>query len=134
MATIDGYYFEVCTKGAERQGRSVAALVAGTGLDPADFARPGWRGPVEAMAGLVRNIWASLDDEWMGYTVRPAAPGSFAFACELALESRYVADRLARAPRLYNLLAAGIATRITASTPGPEGAVRVSERDRDPPP
>src|SRR3546814_15014317 len=82
MATIDGYYFEVCTKGAERQGRSVAALVAGTGLDPADFARPGWRGPVEAMAGLVRNIWASLDDEWMGYTVRPAAPGSFAFACE----------------------------------------------------
>src|SRR3546814_5685722 len=66
MATIDGYYFEVCTKGAERQGRSVAALVAGTGLDPADFARPGWRGPVEAMAGLVRNIWASLDDEWMG--------------------------------------------------------------------
>src|SRR3546814_12797456 len=108
---------------SERQGRSVAALVAGTGLDPADFARPGWRGPVEAMAGLVRNIWASLDDEWMGYTVRPAAPGSFAFACELAPEGRDVAAGLRRAARFYNLLAAGHETRITLGRDALRGGV-----------
>lgn len=56
MATIDGYYFGICTKGAERRGRAVAELAVGTGLDPADFTRPGWRGSAEAMALLVRNI------------------------------------------------------------------------------
>ncbi|HMO75645.1 MAG TPA: AraC family transcriptional regulator ligand-binding domain-containing protein [Sphingopyxis sp.] len=132
MATIDGYYFGVCTKGAERAGKRVGDLVAGTGLDPRDFARPGWRGSAGAMALLVRNIWASLDDEMMGYASRPAAPGSFAFACELALEGRDVADGLARAARFYNLLGAGIETRIAPSREGLEVAVRFAEPGRDP--
>lgn len=132
MATINRYYFNVCTKGAERQGRTVAELVAGTGLDPADFARPGWRGPVEAMALLVRNIWANLDDEYMGHTAGRAAPGSFAFACELALEGGDVADGLRRAARFYNLLDAGIATDIDATPAGLAVTVHFAEPGRDP--
>src|SRR3546814_16321014 len=107
---------------------------SGNGLDPAVVAWPGWRGPVEGMAGLVRKSWASFDDEWMGYTVRPAAPGSFAFACELALEGRDVADGLRRAARFYNLRAAGIETRITASDGGLAVEVRFAEPERDPDP
>lgn len=131
MATIDSYYFRVCTKGAERQGRPIAHLVRGTGLDPADFSQPGWRGSAEAMAGLVRNIWASLDDEFMGYAGR-AAPGSFAFACELALEGADVADGLRRAARLYNLLGAGITTYIETSGQGLTVEVRFADPGRDP--
>jgi AraC-like DNA-binding protein len=132
MATIDGYYFAICTKGAERRGRAVADLAAGTGLDPADFARPGWRGSAEAMALLVRHIWASLDDEWMGYTARPVRPGSFAFACELALEGGAVAEGRRRAARFYNLLGAGIETHLTASDRGLAVAARFAEPARDP--
>ncbi|NIJ36124.1 AraC-like DNA-binding protein [Sphingopyxis panaciterrae] len=132
MATIDRYYFNVCTKGAERRGRPLAELVASTGLDPADFARPGWRGGIDAMALLVRNIWNSLDDEYMGYTARRAAPGSFAFACELALEGSDVADGLRRAARFYNLLDAGIATDIDTTLAGLVVTVRFAEPDRDP--
>jgi AraC-like DNA-binding protein len=132
MATIDRYYFQVCTRGAERQRRMVADLVAGTGLDPVDFALPGWRGGIDAMALLVRNIWSSLDDEFMGYTGGRAAPGSFAFACELALEGADVADGLRRAARFYNLLDAGIATRIENSDRGLVVEVRFAEPDRDP--
>lgn len=132
MATIDRYYFNVCTKGAERRGQSLDALVTGTGLSPADFARPGWRGPVEAMALLVRNIWDSLEDENMGYTARRAAPGSFAFACELALEGRDVADGLRRAARFYNLLDTGIATDIRTIDAGLAVEVRFAEPQRDP--
>lgn len=132
MATIDRYYFNVCTKGAERRGRPLAKLVAGTGLNPADFARPGWRGGIDAMALLVRNIWDSLEDEFMGYTARRAAPGSFAFACELALEGSDVADGLWRAARFYNLLDAGIATDIRTIDAGLAVEVRFAEPDRDP--
>jgi AraC-like DNA-binding protein len=132
MATIDGYYFQVCTKGADRAGIAMHDLVHGTGLNPEDFAVPGWRGPAEAMALLVRNIWASLDDEFMGYTGRCVRPGSFAFACELALEGADVADGLARAARFYNLLDAGIETRIGATAEGLEVAVRFGQPARDP--
>ncbi|MGB3846855.1 MAG: AraC family transcriptional regulator ligand-binding domain-containing protein [Sphingopyxis sp.] len=132
MATIDGYYFTVCTRGAERAGMAVRDLVAGTGLDPEDFAVPGWRGSVEAMARLVRHIWAGLDDEFMGYTPCRATPGSFAFACELALEGGDVADGLARAARFYNLLDAGIATGIRTGTAGLEVAVRFARPELDP--
>lgn len=132
MATIDRYYFQVCTRGAERRGCGVAQLVRGTGLDPADFAVPGWRGSVEAMALLVRNIWAGLGDEFMGYTARGASPGSFAFACELALEGADVADGLRRAARFYNLLDAGIETRIATDSAGLVVEVRFAEQARDP--
>lgn len=132
MATIDGYYFWVCTKGAERRGKRIGALVAGTGLDPKDFTRPGWRGPTEAMALLVRNVWASLDDEYMGYTARRVRPGSFAFACELALEGASVADGMARAARFYNLLGAGIGTGVRSVPAGLEIEVRFERPDLDP--
>jgi len=132
MATIDGYYFGVCTRGAERAGIAARDLVAGTGLNPADFAVPGWRGSAGAMALLVRNIWAELDDEFMGYTGRCVRPGSFAFACELALEGNDVADGLARAARFYNLLDAGIETRIAATRDGLEVEVRFAQPDLDP--
>ncbi len=131
MATIDSYYFRVCTKGAERQDRPIADLVRGTGLDTADFTQPGWRGSAEAMAGLVRNIWVSLDDEFMGYAGR-AAPGSFAFACELALEGADVADGLRRAARFYNLLGAGIITHIETSGQGLTVEARFADPGRDP--
>lgn len=132
MATIDGYYFRVCTKGAERAGKRVRDLTLGTGLDPADFAAPGWRGSAEAMALLVRNIWAELDDEFMGHAARRVRPGSFAFACELALEGGDVADGLTRAARFYNLLHAGIETRISASRDGLEVEVRFAQPALDP--
>lgn len=132
MATIDGYYFWVCTKGAERAGKRVSELVTGTGLNPADFAAPGWRGSAEAMALLVRNIWAALDDEFMGYTGKCVRRGSFAFACELALEGADVADGLTRAARFYNLLDAGIATQIAATKEGLEIEVRFDRPERDP--
>ena len=132
MATIDRHYFQVCTRGARRQGRSITALVAGTGLDPVDFERPGWRGPAEAMALLVRNIWASLEDEFMGYASRAVMPGSFAFAFGLALEGRDVADGLRRAARFFNLLATGIETRIADDATGLAIEVHFAAPERDP--
>lgn len=77
MATIDAYYFRVCTRGAQRAGIDVSVLLAAAGIDPAAPERPGWRGPVEAMARLVRAIWDELDDEAMGFTRHGLKRGAF---------------------------------------------------------
>ncbi|MEZ5707951.1 MAG: AraC family transcriptional regulator ligand-binding domain-containing protein [Blastomonas sp.] len=132
MATIDRYYFQVCTRGAERRGVALPNLLEATGLDSGDFARPGWRGSSAAMARLVRNIWDCLDDEMMGYTARPARRGSFAFACELAREAGTVGEGLMRAARFYNLLDTGIDTRIAAREEGLEAAIVFAEPALDP--
>lgn len=112
MATIDRYYFRVCTDGARRRGVDVPTLLEGAGIDPAALDDPLWRGDVAAMARLVRGIWATLDDEFMGFTEHPMPQGALAFACELALNSDSVGEGLARAARFYRIASRDIVTEL----------------------
>src|SRR5690606_9202599 len=57
MASINAYYFRVCTEGARRQGADVPALLRAAGIEPQQIEDPLWRGSAEAMALLVRGIW-----------------------------------------------------------------------------
>ena len=117
--------------GAARQGADVETLLEAAGIEPALLACPGWRGPVEAMARLVREIWAALDDEGMGYLSAPVPRGSLAFACELALEGEMVATGLARAARFYNLLIPDIETVLERGEEGLSVTVRFRRDDLD---
>lgn len=128
MATIDRYYFTVCTRGAAARGADVPALLRAAGIDPASLAESGWRGDVTAMARLVRAVIAATGDEYMGFTARPIRPGAFAFAAGLAREGQSVLDGLRRAMRFYNLVDAGIQTRWREA----EGEVTVIVRFADP--
>ncbi len=132
MATIDRYYFRVCTRGAERRGVDVGSLLRAAGIEPARLDEAGWRGDVATMARLVRGVIAALGDEHMGYTAQPLRPGSFAFAVGLACEGASVLDGLRRAVRFYNLAGRGIETRIAER--GGEVAVTIAfaEPERDP--
>jgi AraC-like DNA-binding protein len=132
MATIDRYYFRVCTEGARRRGVDVHALLAEAGLDPASLDRPGWRGSVEAMALLVRAVWRTLDDEFMGHTPAPMPRGGLAFACELALEADSVAEGLRRAARFYNLANPGIRTELESLPDRLAVTVRFARPELDP--
>ena len=132
MATIDRYYFHVCTDGARRRGVDVNALLRTAGIAPAVLHDPLWRGDIDAMARLVRGIWFALDDEFMGYTRRPMPLGALAFACEVALEAPSVGLGLRRAIRFYNIASQDIATRIDEQQGETEISVRFAEPDRDP--
>lgn len=135
MATIDRYYFRVCTDGALHKGVAVDALLASAGVDPADLDRPGWRGDVQAMARLVQEVRRVLDDEYMGFTAHPLPVGAFAFACEVAIDCADVESALRRAARFHNLASAGIRTGIeTRVTAGERLAItaRFADPDLDP--
>ncbi|MBV9842621.1 MAG: AraC family transcriptional regulator ligand-binding domain-containing protein [Sphingomonadaceae bacterium] len=132
MATIDRYYFHVCTDGARRQGVDVDALMRSAGVEPADLHDPLWRGDIDAMARLVRGIWSALGDEFMGYTQHPMPIGAFAFACEMARDAGSVGEGMRRAVRFYNLATRDIATRLTLRGDIASIAVRFAEPARDP--
>lgn len=132
MATIDRYYFHVCTEGARGRGLDVDRLLAEAEIQPQALDDPAWRGDVDAMARLVRGIWRALADEFMGYTAHPMPLGAFAFASELASAGPTVAEGLRRAIRFYNLANQDIRTSVVSG----EGRVTISvvfaEPERDP--
>ncbi|MEP6867626.1 MAG: AraC family transcriptional regulator [Novosphingobium sp.] len=132
MATIDCYYFHVCTDGARRKGVDVDTLMRAAGVDPADLNDPAWRGDVDVMARLVRAIWSALGDEFMGYTRHPMPLGAFAFACEVARDSASVDAGLRRAIRFYNLATQDIATRVETGEGGTVVSVSFADPRRDP--
>ncbi|MET0370376.1 MAG: AraC family transcriptional regulator [Sphingobium sp.] len=132
MATIDRYYFHVCTDGARRKGVDVDRLLRAAGIAPAQLDDPAWRGDVDAMARLVRGIWRALGDEFMGYTAQAMPIGAFAFACELALAGPTIADGLRRAIRFYNLASRDIHTIARDEAGLLAVFVRFAEPQRDP--
>ncbi|CAM8672553.1 MULTISPECIES: AraC family transcriptional regulator [Sphingobium] len=132
MATIDRYYFHVCTDGARRRGVDVDRLLASAGIAPAQLHDPAWRGDVAMMARLVRGIWSALGDEYMGYTAHAMPLGAFAFACESALAGPGVADGLRRAIRFYNLASQDIHTSLHDEGDRLRVIVRFADPARDP--
>ena len=132
MATIDSYYFRVCTRGAVRSGLSLQRLLAEAGVEAADVATPGWRGDVGAMARLVQAIWRAMADEAMGFTDRGLPIGSFAFAAELAWSGETVGDGLEHAVRFYNLVSQDIITTLNIGDSAAILTVRFKDPDLDP--
>jgi AraC-like DNA-binding protein len=132
MATIDRYYFSICTTGFEQQGGDANRLLRKAGVDPLLLKQPLWRGSVEAMAKLVRLIWEELGDEAMGFTQYPTPIGSFAYATELAMEGKSVADGLKRGIRFLNLINKSIHTKIEDSVEGLALTFQFTSIDKDP--
>lgn len=136
MATINAWYFRVCTRGAESRGLQAETLLRAAGIDPRELQNPLWRGSDTAMATLVRHIWLALDDEFMGYTQRPVKPGAFALMAELAHGADSVLQALEKATHFYNIVNAGIYTQLTqlGGKDGPQTCLSVTfaEPARDP--
>ena len=112
MATIDAYYFRVCTGGAERQGLDRAALLAAGNVRIAEVETPGWRGTAESMSAIVRAVWNALDDEHMGCTGRPVRSGALAMMTELAMNGENVLAGLEKGIAFYRLLTDAVRTTL----------------------
>lgn len=112
MATISSYYFRTCVQGARRRGADVGVLMERAGISPEDANDPNWRGSVESMARLVRQICASLDDEFMGYAEAPVRSGAFGMMAQLAMPSASVLEALCKGLRFYRIVSDAIQTRL----------------------
>lgn len=132
MATIDGYYFRVCTQSLERFGFEKNEMLLKVGIDPEGILQQGARGSVESMAALVRLIWNATKDEAMGYTGEKTPIGSFAFAASLALEGDDVCDGVSRALKFYNLVNQSVVTKLEVRDDGLLLTYRFTEPERDP--
>jgi AraC-like DNA-binding protein len=126
MPSIGAHYFRVCTGGAERAGLSRPALLRKAGLVPQEMLAAGWRGSVQSMSLLVREIWAATGDEHMGCTGVPIRPGALAMMTELAMHAPTVLAALQKGIAFYALLTDAVETRLDAE--GDDMALSVAFR------
>ncbi|MER5203201.1 AraC family transcriptional regulator [Streptomyces sp. NPDC002825] len=94
--------------GAERRGLAPGPLLARAGLPSALLEESRTRIPAEQFGQLVRTLWATLDDELIGFGGAPSKVGTFAMMAHVVVHgSRDLREALRRAQTFYSLFPAG---------------------------
>jgi AraC-like DNA-binding protein len=131
MATIGSHYFRGCLRGARLRGVDIAALLRSVNVPPSVLTRTG-RGTVEEMARLVRAIWDTLDDEFMGCTEHRMKRGVFEMMARLVLPSPSIDEMLKLGIRFYNLITDDIVLELEYSGERVTFTVTMTRPELDP--
>ncbi|MFC9735588.1 AraC family transcriptional regulator [Streptomyces roseolus] len=127
--SVSAHHVRAVVLGAERRGVDTGPLLARAGLPPELLAGlpselpslssdllaglPPDRVPSARFGRLVRLLWASLDDELLGFGGAPTKVGSFAMMGHLVVHgSRDLREALHRARAFYSLLPGGPGFRL----------------------
>lgn len=107
-SSVSTHYVRAVLLGAERRGVAPGPLLARAGLPSALLEQPRARVPVEQFGQLVRTLWATLDDELIGFGGAPSKVGTFAMMAHVLVHgSRDLREALRRAQTFYSLFPAG---------------------------
>jgi len=113
MATVSCHHALASLDGAIRQGFSGPKLLKVAGINPAVLELPQSRINDAQMTALVQRIWATLDDEFMGFTANPCKRGSFAFMLHAVRRCYSLREALVTGLRFYQLCTDDIETTLT---------------------
>ncbi|MFF7850573.1 AraC family transcriptional regulator [Streptomyces sp. NPDC007910] len=117
--SVSSHHVRAALLGAERRGVAPGPLLARAGLPSALLEEPQARVPAEQFGRLVRTLWATLDDELIGFGGAPSKVGTFAMMAHVVVHgSRDLREALRRAQTFYSLFPAGPRFRIVEPAPG----------------
>ncbi|GGY28695.1 AraC family transcriptional regulator [Streptomyces tanashiensis] len=126
-ASVSTHHLRAVLLGAERRGLAPGPLLARAGLPAALLDESRARVPAEQFGQLVRTLWATLDDELLGFGGVPSKVGTFAMMAHVVVHgSRDLREALRRAQTFYHLFPAGPRFRLlepgAGGTGGPDEA------------
>ncbi|MFD3535445.1 AraC family transcriptional regulator [Streptomyces sp. NPDC058664] len=106
--SVSAHHVRAVLLGAERRGLASGPLLARAGLPASIVEQPRARVSAEQFGQLVRMLWATLDDELIGFGGAPSKVGTFAMMAHVAVHgSRDLREALRRAQTFYALFPAG---------------------------
>ncbi|MEU2507332.1 AraC family transcriptional regulator [Streptomyces sp. NPDC007863] len=125
--SVSAHHVRAVALAAERRGMDAGPLLARAGLSPALLTGlPPDRVPSARFGRLVRLLWASLDDELLGFGGAPTKVGAFAMMGHLVVHgSGDLREALHRARTFYSLFPGGPSFRLV------EPAAPKGEYDRE---
>ncbi|MEV6200816.1 AraC family transcriptional regulator [Streptomyces sp. NPDC051771] len=112
--SVSAHHVRAVALAAERRGMDAGPLLARAGLSPALLTGlPPDRVPSARFGRLVRLLWASLDDELLGFGGAPTKVGAFAMMGHLVVHgSGDLREALHRAGTFYSLFPGGPSFRL----------------------
>ncbi|WP_199863472.1 MULTISPECIES: AraC family transcriptional regulator [unclassified Streptomyces] len=121
--SVSSHHVRAVLLGAERRGVAAGPLLARAGLPAALVREPRGRVPAEQFGQLVRMLWATLDDELIGFGGAPSKVGTFAMMAHAVVHgSRDLREAVRRAQTFYSLFPAGPRFRLVEPGAGRSGA------------
>ncbi|MDO8331006.1 MAG: AraC family transcriptional regulator [Fluviicoccus sp.] len=125
--TIAAHYVGVALQGAIRRGLDPVPLLAQAGLE-ADLPA---RLPPLQYAELVKAVWRTMDDEFLGLTTRPCPVGAFALMSELVIHAATLGEALDKCSRFYRIANDSLALGVTVENGQAFLWMRLQDPSRD---
>jgi len=101
---ISPYYVGAAIQGAIRNGYDSDSLLLDSGLDPFNLKQTNneIRIPPENVTALIRAIWQTMDDEFMGFTAQRCKQGVFAIMAKQAISCTNLREALVQGAHFYH--------------------------------
>ena len=132
MATVNTYYADVALQGCRRLGQDIGPLIAKADISEDLLKTTNSSIDESQMSELVQAIWASLQDEFMGFTEKACKPGCFAMMCELVSRCDTLDTMFSKAVGFYGLITEDIAMGYRQHSDRREFLVRMVKPEFDP--
>lgn len=102
--TIASLYIPIVLQGAIRQGYDPQLILKQAGLSPNLLTPSIIRIPPAQFADLVKTIWQTLDDEFLGLAAKSCRLGTFALMAEYSIHAATLGEALERSAHFYRVL------------------------------
>lgn len=103
-AHIANHYLNASIAGACRQGHAPEVLLAAADVPLAWRGQPKQLLTEEQLTRLIKTVWRTLRDEFLGFTATPCNNGTFALMAEYCLDSVTLGAVLRKSARFYQVV------------------------------
>jgi len=100
--SISPYYLAAVLQGAKRLNYDTNRLLLESGLDGSFLKNEYERVSADKVTELIRTIWQTMDDEFMGFTQHSCKQGVFAIMARQAISYKSLKDALIQGTHFYH--------------------------------
>lgn len=106
--TVSAHFVTAALAGARDQGYDTRAMMQEAGIDPTLIEEDQARVTGPQYTRLMQVIWATMEDEFMGFAPARSRPGTFATLCQLVIHCDNLDCVLRLSSQFYGLFETGI--------------------------
>lgn len=103
VAHIANHYLQATIRGAERQGVCKNTLLEDAAIPVEWLNNPGQLITEQQLTLLIKNVWRTTRDEFMGLSTSPCKNGTFALMADYCLGSASLGAVLRKSARVYSV-------------------------------
>ncbi|WP_097460189.1 AraC family transcriptional regulator [Mangrovitalea sediminis] len=101
--TVSEHFVRAALRGAEKKGFNTVQMLRSAGIPPDLLQGKRIRVTGTQFTRLMQVLWATMQDEFMGFAPLRSKPGTFATMCHLAIHSHTLESVYKRAQSFYGL-------------------------------